>query len=137
MMLAAEAGHLGALTTLVELGGQQLLDCKTPDGTSLTVTAALSGHAEVASYLALSRSDQCSTGGWTALLAAAWAGHVEVVEALLRLDSPHISTTAKHLGVPLGQTPLSVAITRGHERIAEILSASLSRHNGVTSLDTD
>lgn len=65
--------------------------------------------------------------GGTVLHAASWCGQVETVQWLLDYKADQALTDA------LGQTALDLALSAGHERVAEILTARLAS-NDTTSL---
>ena len=61
---------------------------------------------------------------WSPLFVAAWAGHLHVVEELLKHGPDASTASAKdHLEVPAGSTALSVALLKGHDDMAALLGA--------------
>ena len=119
--LAAEAGHLEVLKLLNELTNGSIFDTD-----PLAVTAALNGHVEVVQYLADCNATKTKgAGGWTALFAAAWAGHADMVHALGSVDPTALSvlTANEHLDVPPGTSPRGIAESKGHVLVLEAIRA--------------
>ena len=89
------------------------------DSTTLLIAACAYGNVESAKYLiAYDPSKvkfQVPVNGYTALMAAAMVGHLEVVELLLQNGA--VVNVYSHYGI----TPLSAASRNGHIAIVETL----------------
>ena len=94
MFIAAQNGHVGIVSKLVELGSRAI---DTPDkyGWTPMYAAALNGDVSVVETLVRLGSQAIDTpnyNGWTPMFAAAFNGHVSAIETLVRLGSTAIDT---------------------------------------------
>ena len=125
LFMACQTGHVDVARLLIEKDadvGQAKNDGATP-----LFMACQNGHSDLF-VLLIEKGANIETpmhgNGWTPLFVAAWAGNDGVVGALLSAGAnPTAETTADHLGVPAGSTPLSVARDKGHAEIAHLLEA--------------
>mmetsp|Transcript_40549 Transcript_40549/g.79853 ORF Transcript_40549/g.79853 Transcript_40549/m.79853 type:complete len:584 (-) Transcript_40549:82-1833(-) len=124
LFAAAFEGCAEVVSLLLE-GGADVNQAKTDDGASPLFIASLHGHSVLVGLFlsAGANVEQCMTEvGWSPLLAAAFLGHSEVVKILLEAGAEKTTvTTAVHLGIEAGGTPLSVATAKGHGAVVALL----------------
>ena len=124
LYVACVDGHEPVARLLLEHGAA-FDQAKRYGATAPLFIACQFGHQPVARLL-LERGaavDQAMHGvGWSPLFVAAWSGHAPVVAQLLAHSAdPAAATSADHLGIPAGSTPLSVAERQGHSAVVELL----------------
>ena len=118
MFIAAQNGHVGIVSKLVELGSRAI---DTPDNSGSTPMHAAASNGRVSVIMALVRLgsqaiDTPNKYGWTPMIAAAMHGHVSVVETLVRLGSMAIDTPDNY-----DYTPMIAAASKGHVSVVETL----------------
>ena len=132
LMVAAFNGNESAAKLLIENGADPM--ARDRAGYTPLHWAALKGYGEVVSLVA-HRAD-CnvqSTSGLTPLLQAAAAGHIPVLEILLRAGAdPNLASSE-------GWTPLHKAVANGHEAAVALLlrsgaTADVRHTDGTTPL---
>lgn len=115
--LAAFFGHLDLANALLDLGAN--VNARSTNGLKNMPLHAASagGHAEVVALLLKRGADVNAVqgGGWTALHSAALAGNRAMLEELLA-NGADTGIRAEN-----NQTPLDLALSKGHEEVAALL----------------
>jgi ankyrin repeat protein len=125
--IAAVANDVPTLKVALSLGASAKNITSRYDGTALIAAAHL-GHAEVVRLLILSEAplDHVNNLGWTALIESIVLGdggvrHTETLKALVEAGAD------VNLADRDGQTPLSLARSRGYEEMVSILQRAGAR----------
>ena len=131
--VAARHGHMNAVRALILAKA----DINSTDVNRVTplIAAAQAGHADVLLLLLQSKADAMNfkpIPGWSALSAAATAGHTSVVRCLLH-HAPALAAvvTRAHIRniigkIPAGSTPLDIARIYQHADVIALLVAATS-----------
>eukprot|EP00882_Tetradesmus_deserticola_P011719 GHRQ01012398.1.p1 GENE.GHRQ01012398.1~~GHRQ01012398.1.p1 ORF type:complete len:379 (+),score=152.27 GHRQ01012398.1:490-1626(+) len=132
LIVAAKQGHLRCTQLLVE--GATNLFAVDREGNTCLHYAALHGHREVAEYLLQKAHDRNvasrfankrNLSGFTPLHYAVWSCSEALVMALLQADADVAAANNRvfdaWLTVPVGSTPLHLAVARNHMPIALML----------------
>ncbi len=126
--LAAQNGHLEAVTTLVSFGAD--VHASVSEGYVSLFLAAIEGHAEVVRKLVASGADlQATTSdGTTPLMAAAQMGHVELVREMLDAGADLCAAAAE------GHTTLHYAVQGGQTEVVRALLKAGAEPEAMTCL---
>jgi ankyrin repeat protein len=127
-MVAAKAGHLDAMKALIDAGADPKI--KRPEGSTLLMAAAASGHVDVVKYAAELNPGELlavNAAGDNAVIASvsngAGAGQPAIVEVIQFLADKGVDVDVKNA---LGKTALSIAdfspIDQAVDRIVLILT---------------
>lgn len=124
--LAAFFGHPDLAEALIKEGASvDSISSNAMKNTPLHAAAA-GGQVRVVEVLLRNGANPNATqegGAWTALHSAAQAGNREMVEVLIA-NGAHVNSKASN-----GQGPLDLALSRGHQDVAELLEQLGARLN--------
>lgn len=147
LIVAAKQGHLECTKVLVE-AASNLFAVDREGNTSLHY-AALHGHAPVVDYLMKKASDRnlCrrfvnkrNLSGFTPLHYAVWGCNEQLVQQLLQAGSEISAVNDRvfdaWVTVPVGSTPLHLAVVRNHTPIAVMLLQQYVAQAVAASSDT-
>ena len=98
LIAAAYRGHTDVCELLLDKGNANIEETMPGRGTALTI-AADNGHASTVALLLTkgARVDSRNEQGFTPLLAAAFEGHIDVCELLLKTGKANVKETKKRL----------------------------------------
>lgn len=134
LMVACVAGDANLVDLLLEEGDPMvLLSTDDTDGNSPLLCACLGGHAAVVDVLLddnhLKDQGDLTTRpnheGTTPIIAAAWRGHLELVQKLCQISG--VSLTAKD---SLNRTAKDLAEEWGHKHVVEWIDNNLQEASG-------
>jgi len=119
ILVAAYEGHLAVVQCLVEHGAD--IDRAIDTGHPAVALGKVEGDGALAAYLSAagySVENNKAVNGATALWAAAWKGHVHIVQYLVEQGADIDKATSA------GTTPLMIAEAAGHVEVAAYLRAA-------------
>lgn len=122
LMFASKAGHAKCVELLL-----QEATARNEDECTALFMAIKQGHKDCLEILFDKEGDITGPDDWTNLMAAAYGGHIECVEAIINLDAlkksknPTDFQSCVGMNARDGRTALMLAATQGHAQCVELL----------------